>query len=106
MPNSTHETPTPNSDRVEKFGTEKEETTISGVVLASDRPEGEKQNSSLDDGSTPKNGSITDQAIVDVDSSSSNDLQEMTMDEKRYAADQQAHLPHVEGVQLWVLVTV
>ena len=41
-----------------------------------------------------------------LESNSENNLQGMTMDEKRFAADQQAHLPHVEGAQLWILIAV
>jgi hypothetical protein len=33
-------------------------------------------------------------------------IKEKTIDEKRHEADGQAHLPHVEGAQLWILVTV
>lgn len=43
---------------------------------------------------------------TDLGASSTQQQPEMTMDEKRFAADQQAHLPHIDGVRLWILIAV
>lgn len=54
---------------------------------------------------TPKSFSPKTDAI-ELGASSTQQGPEMTMDEKRFAADQQAHLPHIDGVRLWILIAV
>lgn len=87
-----------------------------GEVQVVNREISDSENSSSHDGldinkemdrtiATPK--SFSEKADTDVlASSSTQQLTEMTMDEKRFAADQQAHLPHIDGVRLWILIAV
>jgi hypothetical protein len=64
--------------------------------------------SSLSHGASKNNldGGVFKEPVSSGSSTTREDLVEQTVDEKRHAADGQAHLPHVEGAQLWILVTM
>ena len=87
-----------------------------GEVYFAKREMSDSENSTSLDGSSGSKES--DEAITTsksfspkadatgLSASSTQQRPEMTMDEKRFAADQQAHLPHIDGVRLWILIAV